>query len=66
MDIKPSFINRIVLNSNGKVIKEYRLLEDLNERIRNVIESPVGEIYISTDSGNIYLVDINESNQNRD
>ena len=64
--LKLRHLNRIVLNSNGKVIKEYRLLEDLNERIRNVIESPVGEIYISTDSGNIYLVDINESNQNRD
>ncbi len=64
--LKLRHLNCIVLNSNGKVIKEYRLLEDLNERIRNVIESPVGEIYISTDSGNIYLVDINESNQNRD
>jgi aldose sugar dehydrogenase len=55
--LKLRHLNRIVLNTKGEVIKEDRLLEDLNERIRNVIESPNGEIYISTDSGNIYLVD---------
>lgn len=46
-------LNRIVLDKNNKVVKEERLLEDLGERIRNVIESPKGEIYISTDSGKI-------------
>lgn len=55
--LKLRHLNRIVLNTKGKVVKELRLLESLNERIRNVIESPNGEIYISTDSGNIYLVD---------
>lgn len=55
--LKLRHLNRIVLSTKGKVIKEQRLLEELDERIRNVVESPNGEIYISTDSGNIYLVD---------
>ncbi|KAB7882013.1 PQQ-dependent sugar dehydrogenase [Poseidonibacter ostreae] len=54
--LKLRHLNRIVLNTKGEVIKEDRLLENLNERIRNVSESPNGEIYISTDSGNIYLL----------
>ena len=56
--LKLRHLNQIVLDKNGKVIKENRLLEDLNERIRNVVESPNGEIYISTDSGKIYLVNL--------
>lgn len=54
--LKLRHLNRIILNTKGEVIKEDRLLEDLNERIRNISESPNGEIYISTDSGNIYLL----------
>lgn len=54
--LKLRHLNRIILNTKGEVIKEDRLLENLNERIRNVSESPNGEIYISTDSGNIYLL----------
>ncbi len=56
--LKLRHLNQIILNENNKVIKENRLLEDLNERIRNVVESPNGEIYISTDSGKIYLVNL--------
>ncbi|MBU3013698.1 PQQ-dependent sugar dehydrogenase [Poseidonibacter lekithochrous] len=58
--LKLQHLNQIILDKNDNVIKENRLLEDLHERIRNVIESPNGEIYISTDSGNIYLVDFKE------
>ncbi|MAD43310.1 MAG: dehydrogenase [Arcobacter sp.] len=57
--LKLRHLNHIVLNNKGKVIKESKLLESLGERIRNVVESPNGDIYISTDSGNIYLVDFN-------
>jgi len=46
-------LNRIVLSSSNKVIKEQRLLKNLDERIRNVIESPDGLLYIATDSGKI-------------
>lgn len=51
--LKLRHLNRIVLNKYNEVIKEERLLEDLEERIRNVIQSPNGNLYISTDSGNI-------------
>ena len=47
-------INRIVLNSKNKAIKEERLLEALDERIRAIAESPQGWLYFSTDSGKIY------------
>jgi len=46
-------LNRVVLDENSKVIKEERLLLDLDERIRDVVESPDGLLYISTDSGRI-------------
>jgi len=49
-------LNRIVLDTDSLVIKEERLLLDLGERIRNVIESPDGLLYISTDSGRILRI----------
>lgn len=54
--LKLKHLNRIVLNKDNKVIKEERLLENLEERIRNVIQSSTGVLYISTDSGNIYTL----------
>ena len=47
-------LNMIVIDKNLKVIKEERFLENLDERIRDIVESPNGWIYFSTDSGNIY------------
>ncbi len=49
-------LNRIDLNDDGDVVAEERLLENLNERIRALIQSPEGWIYFSTDSGNIYVI----------
>lgn len=46
-------LNRVVLNDSGEVVKEERLLGDLEERIRAVVESPEGWLYFSTDSGRI-------------
>jgi len=54
--LKLKHLNRIVLDKNAKVIKEYRLLEYLNERIRCVIEDSNGLLYISTDSGKIFKI----------
>ncbi len=54
--LKMRHLNRIVLDKNNQVIKEERLLEDLGERIRQVIQSPRGNIYFSTDSGAIYKI----------
>jgi glucose/arabinose dehydrogenase len=51
--LKLRHLNRIVINSDNKAIAEERLLESLNERIRCIIESPEGWIYLSTDSGKI-------------
>ena len=47
-------LNRIVLSKQGGVLKEERLLEDLDERIRALAQSPQGWLYFSTDSGKIF------------
>ena len=54
--LKLRHINRIVLNKNGKLLKEERLLESLDERIRALAQSPKGWIYFSTDSGKIFRI----------
>jgi len=54
--LKLRHINRIELNEKGEAIKEERLLESLNERIRALAQSPQGWIYFSTDSGKIYRI----------
>lgn len=46
-------LNRVVVNDSGEVIQEERLLEDLEERIRAIVESQEGWLYLSTDSGRI-------------
>ncbi len=51
--LKLRHINRIVLDKYDEVKKEERLLEELGERVRNIIQSPKGNLIISTDSGNI-------------
>ena len=45
-------LNRLEI-VNKKVIKEERLLSDLEFRVRNVIEGPNGLIYIAVDQGKI-------------
>ena len=54
--LKLRHINRIELDQEGNAIAEERLLEDLNERIRALLESPEGWIYFSADSGTIYVI----------
>lgn len=54
--LKLRHINRIVVNSDAKTVKEERLLLSLNERIRALAQSPKGEIYFSTDSGKIFRI----------
>ena len=54
--LKLRHINRIELDQEGNVIGEERLMEDLNERIRALLESSEGWIYFSTDSGKIYVI----------
>ena len=51
--LKLRHLNRISLAADGEVTGEERLLEDLQERIRALIQGPDGWIYFSTDSGRI-------------
>ena len=46
-------LNRVEIDPDGKAVAEERLLEKLRERIRAIVESPEGWIYISTDMGKI-------------
>ena len=55
--LKLRHLNRIVINEYDEVIEEERLLSQLNERIRNIIQSLDTKLYISTDSGNIYSLE---------
>ena len=51
--LKLQHLNRISLSESARAIAEQRLLEDLDERIRALAESPEGWIYLSTDSGRL-------------
>ena len=54
--LKLRHLNRISLSESTRVIGEERILEDLEERIRNVIEGPEGWIYYATDNGRILRI----------
>ena len=54
--LKLSHLNRVVVDDAGNIIGEERLLESLGERIREVIQSPEGWLYLSTDSGKILRI----------
>lgn len=54
--LKLRHINRVVINDKGGAIKEERLLESLDERIRALAEDSQGLIYFSTDSGKIFRI----------
>ncbi|MBM3178259.1 MAG: PQQ-dependent sugar dehydrogenase [Bacteroidetes bacterium] len=48
--MKLTHLNRLVL-SGDSVIREERIIDDKEWRVRNVIQSPEGYLYISTDTG---------------
>lgn len=54
--LKLRHLNRVVVNNAGKAIREERLFETLNERIRALTQSRQGWVYFSTDSGKIYRI----------
>ena len=49
-------LNRVEIDMEGKAVNEERLLEKLWERIRAIVESPEGWIYLSTDTGKILRI----------
>lgn len=54
--LKLQHLNQVVIDSELQSIDEKRLLKELDERIRCVVESPEGWIYLSTDSGRILRI----------
>ena len=52
--LKLRHLNRIVLDQQGRPVREERLLEGLAERVRALAESPEGWLYFATDSGRLY------------
>ncbi len=54
--LKLTHLNRISIDNTGIAIAEERLLRARHERIRNVIESPEGWLYLSTENGKILRI----------
>lgn len=54
--LKMTHLNRIEIDSFGREVEEERLLERFGERIRDILESPEGWLYFSTDSGKIMRI----------
>lgn len=54
--LKLTHLNRVVLAENGEFVREERFLKNLRERIRALLQSPEGWIYLSTDSGKIMVL----------
>lgn len=54
--LKLTHLNIITMNKNNEFVEEKRVLNEYHQRIRNVIESPEGELLLSTDSGKFYIL----------
>lgn len=54
--LKLRHLNILSVDKNGNIIKEERIFEKLGDRIRNIVQSPKGLLYFSTDKGKIYLI----------
>ncbi|MDR9497763.1 MAG: PQQ-dependent sugar dehydrogenase [Hydrogenovibrio sp.] len=49
-------LNRVVLGADQTVEEEKRYLDDKEERVRSLAESPDGFLYLATDAGKIYRI----------
>ena len=56
--LKFSYLNRIELSApfSGQVVREHKLLTDVDERIRDVRQAPDGLLYVLTDNRNGKLI----------
>ena len=52
--LKLAHINVVTLNKNNQAVAEERLFEDMGERVRDIEVTPEGDVYFSTDNGNLY------------
>ena len=64
--LKLRHLNKVVPSNTSKIIDETRLLNALDERIRNVIEGPDSLIYIATDSGKILSLSPNSNSESQE
>ena len=53
----PGDVRRVEILDNATITEEI-LFSELNSRIRNIIESPTGEIYLITDKSNAKLIKV--------
>ncbi|MGH1428795.1 MAG: PQQ-dependent sugar dehydrogenase [Arenicella sp.] len=54
--LKLRHLNVVKVDQESQFKSEQRFFEEESQRIRNVVESPQGAIYLSTDSGNVFQV----------
>ncbi len=54
--LKLQHINTVAIDQSQNLSGEKRLFNNLNERIRALLESPAGDVYFSTDGGNIHKI----------
>ena len=54
-------LNRLVIDSTGRIIFEERLLGEIKERFRALIQDKIGDLYLSTDSGRILKISYTDS-----
>ena len=54
--LKLAHINVVTLNKKNQAVAEERLFEDMGERVRDIEVTPEGDIYFSTDNGNLYRI----------
>lgn len=52
--LKLQHINLITIDDSNQATAEVRIFEQLNERVRDIEVSVLGDVFFSTDSGNIY------------
>ncbi len=54
--LRMTHINMVEVSADNKEVQEVRILEDLNERIRDVEVGPEGWLYFTTDSGKLMVL----------
>ncbi|MDB1123835.1 PQQ-dependent sugar dehydrogenase [Vibrio algarum] len=59
--LKLTHINIISFQPNGTLIETGRIANNLKQRIRSITTNPKGEIFFSTDDGNIYRIALKDN-----
>lgn len=59
--LKFRYLLRVELDENNKVVAQHKMLEERNERIRDVVQGPNGSIYVLTDGANGKVLKLTKS-----